>query len=580
MRLKKLFSKVFFSYLFIIIVTIIILLIFSLSSLRKYDISISKEYLHNFAKIISASIYEDLEVADYEEIAAFINLISEDSKVRITVIDSTGNVIADSKYKPAGMDNHNFRSEIIRSRNNEYGTSVRFSKTLKKYMVYVAIQLKHNNQILGYVRTSYFQSEINSIFAEIKHNVLLFAFIILAFLLTVSFIFTKRITNPINKIIETAKEVTSGNMNVKLVSKKKDEIGNLVHNFNQMIQRLKHSISEIKNQKNEIHSIVEAFSEALWVIDSDYRIQTYNESFLEFTNTDKCKNKSYKEVIENLDLIVLINKIFEGDKDNSSKEITLDDKSYYLSTSRIKHNNNIVFLLTDITELREVKIMKKDFVANASHELKTPLTSIKGFIETLKDEITEENHLYYLNVIKRNINRLINITKDIMTLNSLESKQSLEIEKIVIREVIENVRQCLSNRLAEKGIDLLINNKNNIKIEADRYRIEQVIYNLVLNAIKYSRGSEIGVEFFSDEDKCVIKINDNGIGIPADKLPRLFERFYVIDSSHSRRMGGTGLGLSIVKHIIKLHNGSIFVKSKIGQGTTFTIILPQKYENR
>ena len=145
MRLKKLFSKVFFSYLFIIIVTIIILLIFSLSSLRKYDISISKEYLHNFAKIISASIYEDLEVADYEEIAAFINLISEDSKVRITVIDSTGNVIADSKYKPAGMDNHNFRSEIIRSRNNEYGTSVRFSKTLKKYMVYVSIQLKHNN---------------------------------------------------------------------------------------------------------------------------------------------------------------------------------------------------------------------------------------------------------------------------------------------------------------------------------------------------------------------------------------------------------------------------------------------------
>lgn len=581
MRLKKLFTKVFLNQLFIIIITIIILLVFLLSAIKRHDLNVSQNYLKNSVQLVAKSVVEDLKSKNFDQIYEYVQQLSDKSQIRITIMDEDGNVIADSEKNPHKMDNHNFRAEIIEARKSDYGSSVRYSHTLKRNMIYVAKKITSDDKIIGYVRTSYFQAKLNSLFEQIKKDILIFTIIIFLLLFVVAYFFTKRITSPINRIIEVAQQVASGNLNVQLFSQKRDEIGHLIYNFNNMISTLRESIADIKNQKNKIRSIVEAISEALWVIDEDDKIQVYNSSFLQLCNRDKIIGKNYEDVLDNKNLCDYIHRILQNKDKSFSKEIELDAKQYYLSSTKMDKTKNTVFLLSDITELQKVRIIKKDFVANASHELKTPLTSIKGFIETLEDEITDDSHKSYLSIIKRNIDRLVNITQDIITLNSLESQNKLQIEDVDLAEIVENVKQSLCKKINQEETQVNVKIRENRTIQADQYRMEQVFYNLIYNAIKYAKSKKIDVEIIFEEKFCKIDVRDYGVGIPVHLQSRLFERFFVVDASRSRQLGGTGLGLSIVKHIIKKHKGTIEVNSQKGKGTTFSITLPiSHYANK
>jgi len=257
-------------------------------------------------------------------------------------------------------------------------------------------------------------------------------------------------------------------------------------------------------------------------------------------------------------------------------EIRLSGRTCMVNTAQIAELNALVMTFLDITEVKNTERMKRDFVVNVSHELRTPLTAIKGFVETLQEESATEEQQRYLAIISRHTDRLINIVKDIMVLSSLEHEQELELEEVNVKGIAEQVKKIYIDRLKEKNLSLDIEAEHGPLIaRIDPFKLEQVFINLIDNALKYTETGGITVQMERAQAGLVIRIADTGIGIAPMHLPKLFERFYVVDKSRSRRVGGTGLGLSIVKHIVLLHKGTITVTSTPGAGTTFTITLPQ-----
>jgi len=254
----------------------------------------------------------------------------------------------------------------------------------------------------------------------------------------------------------------------------------------------------------------------------------------------------------------------------------LHDRIFLCSATFLKSGEEVVVVFHDITQVKNIEKIKKDFVVNVSHELRTPLTAIKGFVETLEEEVDGKIQ-HYIDIIKRHTDRLINIVRDLLLLSELEEKGvTLEIEEVNVKNTVERIIPLFEQRLREKNLTLNLKVEGNLPpIKADPFKLEQMFMNLMDNAVKYTEkgGVFISVKKVREQKVC-IEIQDTGIGIPKEHLPRIFERFYVVDKSRSRSFGGTGLGLSIVRHIVLLHNGSIDVESSPGSGTTFSITLP------
>jgi len=245
------------------------------------------------------------------------------------------------------------------------------------------------------------------------------------------------------------------------------------------------------------------------------------------------------------------------------------------SVTPLKGGEEIVSIFHDMTEMKDIEKIKRDFVINVSHELRTPLTAIKGYTETLRKEVDTGPAKKYLEIVERNTNRLINIVNDLLLFSSLEEKPTLELEEIELSGFLGNVIKIFDQKLKDKRLPLAVDVKENIPtIKADAFKLEQMLVNLLDNAIKYTDHGEIAISASVRENRVQIQVRDTGIGIPKENIPRVFERFYVVDKSRSRKSGGTGLGLSIVKHIVLLHKGTINIESTLGSGTSVTVTLP------
>jgi two-component system phosphate regulon sensor histidine kinase PhoR len=257
-------------------------------------------------------------------------------------------------------------------------------------------------------------------------------------------------------------------------------------------------------------------------------------------------------------------------------ELELNNRIFLYSATFCSNNKDIVVTLHDITKIKNLEKTKKDFATNVSHELRTPLTAIKGFVETLQEANNDEENVHYLDIISRHTDRVIRIVNDLLLLSKLEgTPDNLELEKVNLNILMENILKIFEQSLEEKNLALKFNTDNNLPIiQADPFKLEQVFINLIDNAIKYTERGEIVITLSRNNETVIIEIQDTGICIPQEHLSRIFERFYVVDSSRSRKLGGTGLGLSIVKHIVNLHNGKIDVKNIPGSGTNFIVTLP------
>jgi two-component system phosphate regulon sensor histidine kinase PhoR len=350
----------------------------------------------------------------------------------------------------------------------------------------------------------------------------------------------------------------------------RDEFQPLADKFNQMAAQLAASLAQIRRQKTELETILASMPHGLLVVDEQGRIKLSNKSLRRIAETDELDEHFYWEIFREAEFGALLKQAAQT-RQNHFGELAKNDRYYAVIVAPLAENS-LVVLLQDNTETRELERIKRDFVANAAHELRTPLTAIKGFAETLEDEV-QFGQKHYVEVIKKNTERLISIVRDILTLSELETGRALEKEKINLQILLADLQNIFAARLQEKGLAFSIIEETPVEISGDIFKLQQVFINLLDNAVKYTEKGGVTIRLAKTKTCAVVSVEDTGSGIPSAEQNRIFERFYVVDRSRSRALGGTGLGLSIVKHIVLLHNGEITVESS-PRGSKFTVALP------
>ncbi len=571
---RSFFSKIFIGYLLIIFALSSLILVLSLNTIRDFYRDTLTAHLKTLGYTLTPEVVELLGTGRANQLDDFIKKLGSRIHTRVTIIATDGTVLADSDENPKSMENHSRRPEVAEALQGNTGKSVRFSSTADRDMLYVAVPIETDGKIAGVIRTSLFLKDIDNLLTRLNYHVAWISLAVVLIALLGALFISNGIVQPIKNLTSAARKVASGDFSVRVFLKSKDELRDLADNFNRMNEEMQSVFTELSKQKEELSGIIHSLQEGLLVVDKQGRIIRANESFQRLAGDQPVEGKLYWEAMRNPQLAELLMKA-GTEKRNFMEEVTLGDRIFICSVTPLKGGEEIVSIFHDVTEIKEIEKIKKDFVTNVSHELRTPLTAIKGYAETLRKEVDTAQGKRYLEIVERNTNRLINIVSDLLLLSSLEEKTTLELEDVNLGGFLENVIRIFDQKLQDKGLSLAVDVKPNLPtIKADAFKLEQMLMNLLDNAIKYTDHGEIAISAGVQENQVRIQVRDTGIGIPKENIPRIFERFYVVDKSRSRKSGGTGLGLSIVKHIVLLHKGTINIESALGKGTSVTVTLP------
>ncbi|MGO4547117.1 two-component system histidine kinase PnpS [Paenibacillus sp. 2TAB23] len=529
------------------------------------------------------------------EISQLHNYYSKEAKelkrytgARVTFIRNDGAVLGDSDGDPADMDNHLDRTEVKEALNAGTGRAIRASDTIKQNMMYVAIPVKVvPNQAPDVIRLAMSLKEVDESINQL--TLLLFAGLLVLFLIAalISYRLALSLTRPLEQITRVAKRIKNMDYKARVKVTKQDEIGELGNAINAMADSLQVQMTRIQQNENQLESVLDNMINGIVMIDRSGKIVLMNrraEEVLGFSARELV-GRHYAEAKQQYELSQMIQ---EG---LNSKEHLREEITFYFPEERLLELNlvpihpegnefsGVLLVLQDVSAIRRLERMRSEFVANVSHELKTPITAVKGFAETLLGGAVndEETARSFLQIIYDESDRLNRLIGDILELSKIESRRvPLVFSPVEVDTFVDKSITLLESEAARKRIELSVNVEPGLYVEADEDRLRQIIMNLLSNGINYTpEGGRVAlmVEGIGD-DYIRIQISDSGIGIPKKDLPRIFERFYRVDKARSRSSGGTGLGLSIVKHLVELHKGTISVTSAVGVGSTFTIELP------
>jgi two-component system phosphate regulon sensor histidine kinase PhoR len=536
------------------------------------------------ADLVAAS--EDASPAGLE---ARLRRLGTDTQVRLTVIGSGGTVLADSEEDPARMDNHADRPEIASARERGFGTSTRYSHTLRVDMMYVALPIRRDGALLGFARAALPLTAIDQRLAHARATVLLGAAIAIAAGTLLGFIFARRLIRPLLAVTRAAEAIANGNYDLEVRPESKDEIGKLVHAFNRMAEHLRERMDTITKDRNQVLAILAGMVEGVVAVDREGRVVHLNEvaGSLLHVSPQASLGRPIREVTQVPAVVEMLSGT-SADGATLTRELRLPerpkDRIIEVRASPLRDARSepagSVIVLHDITELRRLEQVRRDFVASVSHELKTPLTAIRGLIETLIDDpdMTAETHRRFLGKVRDQTARLSNLVTDLLTLSRVESEEgAVERERLDLREPVGESARALGPAGEAKGLTLETQMPAApVAVLGDREALRQIVDNLLDNAIKYTpAGGRIWLRIRPEADSVVVEVEDSGCGIEPQHQDRIFERFYRVDKARSRELGGTGLGLSIVKHFALALGGQVSVASVPGQGSTFRVRLPR-----
>jgi two-component system, OmpR family, phosphate regulon sensor histidine kinase PhoR len=591
MKIRSFKLKLIFSYVFIILLSFGFIAFFLDKNLEGNSLNNIRTSLTNQAYLVENQLTaENLNNEDIAHLEPLIATLSGKIKCRITVINNQGRVLADSEKSQKEIpqiENHLYRPEVRMALANTVGIDTRYSSTLKIDMLYVALPIiKENKEIIGVVRLGLPLESVERTLNEIRKIVLLGLIFALVLAFVLGSIIAAQTIKPINRMIQVSRKFSEGDFSRRVLQTSKDEIGELAVTLNKMAQGLEDKVKEIKAQNQKLAAIFNSMIEGIIVVDKLSSIISVNPTIENIFNVSKkeVEGKIFLEVIRNNDISEVISSVLKDGKP-LSVEINLVlpvRKIFEVNAAPIFDNNTVngcLVVIHDITEIRKLETIRSDFVANVSHELKTPLTSIKGFVETLLEGALDdkENNRIFLKIIQDHTERLNSLVEDLLSLSHLESKEiTLNKKSFNLRLQLEEVILGVKSQLKKMSIEIKNELPASISINADKNRIEQVLTNLIDNAIKFNKEKGF-IRIYCQEvnEKIKVFVEDSGIGIPEKDIPRIFERFYRVDKARSRELGGTGLGLSIVKHIVELHSGSVGVESTEGLCSKFWFILPK-----
>ena len=568
--MKSVLAKLFGIYVITTALLIFVIFYFSFDEIRNNTIQNLNVQINHLNRAVSVQTIPYLKSEDYQSLDSLVKVIGKNSESRITIILPDGKVVADNEKNPSTMENHSDRAEIIDAQSKGTGESMRYSYTVHQKMLYNAVRIMSEDKLIGFSRVSLPIHNMDDMYSGIMIKIITITSVVFLISLILLYLFSRYISGNINRLVEASNKIAAGDFDSKVYLNTRDELRTLGNNFNNMSGKLKDLFTEVNKKQEEITSIIKSIQDGIIVIDMNGRVVLCNENFRKYFDLQEIKNNYYWVLVRDLNFQKLIKKI-QNTKESRVTEIQHHGNYYLASGSWNDMKKEVVVIVYDINDMKRLEQVKKDFIVNVSHELKTPLTAIKGFVETLQDEANNEQK-YYLNIIERQTQRLIYIVQDLLLLSKLENPEtSLQLKDVDIAAVCDNIFKLFKSKAIEKKISMVRNIPENAILRADEYMIEQVLINLIENALKFTNFGSITVGFKFADDRPVLTVTDTGSGIPREHLPRIFERFYTVDKSHTKTISGTGLGLSIVKHIVNLHGGEIICDSTVGKGTTFTI---------
>ncbi|MDF2718960.1 MAG: histidine kinase, partial [Paenibacillus sp.] len=536
----------------------------------------------------SVQQYERRNNAFFTEQAQYLK---QYANARVTFIAADGTVLGDSDLDPKQMDNHSSREEIREAAVNEAGYSKRYSDSTGGNMLYVAMAVRNGPDAIGYLRLSMGLEEIETTVRNLWWGLLGGLLVVFIIAGLISYRVAYQMTRPIEKITRVARQITKMNYKSRVYLRNRDEIGELGQAINTMADSLQQQMHRILENESQLSGVLDNMVSGVVMVDEEGRIVLLNrsaEEILGFVSKDLI-GKKYDSAKHPYELIQMIKECIDRG------EHIRDEIMFYFPEERILEVNlvpmkavedewlGMVIVLHDITAIRRLEKVRSEFVANVSHELKTPIAAVKGFAETLlagamNDAETAKSFLQIIYDESERLNRLIG---DILELSKVESKRiPLQFSPVHLSSFVGKTLDMMRSSADKKEIELEMQVDEELYMEADEDRLRQIMFNLLSNGINYTPdGGKVKIEVEEvpaegEVEKIRVVISDTGIGIPKKDLPRIFERFYRVDKARSRSSGGTGLGLSIVKHLVDLHKGTIRVESELGLGSRFILELP------
>ncbi len=510
------------------------------------------------------------------------------TQTRVTAVLPTGAVIGDSDEDPRTMENHASRSEIAEALKGQIATSIRFSLTTRKMLMYQAVPIEGDGAVLGVVRAALPLSTIEWSARNIARQIAIG--ILLAALLSalVAWYAARRISRPLDDMRQTAERLAEGDLQARMPMPADKEMSILAGTMNHMAGQLAERMETISRQAEQLRAVLSSMVEGVLAVDIDGRILDINPAAAHLLGIapDRARGRSVHETLRQVDLQTFIVATLQADTPMESETVLYgaEERDVQLHGTALQdsagHRLGALIVLNDTSHLKRLERMRQDFVANVSHELKTPITALRGCVETLADpsRCSPEDAEQFMAMIGRQVERMSAIVEDLLSLSRLEhdaDHKRIPLAPGAICDVLQRAAQALARAAQEKNIQVTVECPQELIAPINAALLEQAVGNLIDNALKYSgEGTRVSVSGVAQEQAIEIRIADQGPGIERRHLGRIFERFYRVDRARSRALGGTGLGLAIVKHIVLAHDGTVTVDSAPGRGSTFTIRLP------
>jgi two-component system, OmpR family, phosphate regulon sensor histidine kinase PhoR len=589
MRRRRLFWQLFPATLLIALAALAVVALDATTSLRQFYLDRTAEDLESRARLAEDQIVPLLAAGKYAEIDALCKELGKRSSTRFTVILPNGKVVGDTEKSPQEMDNHAARREVSEALDKGVGSSLRPSDTLKQDLRYVAVSVRQDGRTLGVVRAAVSLAAIDGALAGIRLHILIASALVAVVLAAASLIIARRSVKPLEELRQHAEWFARGDLTHRLPAGGTEEIGGLAETLNQMAAELHDKLAEVVRQRNERDTILSSMVEGVLAIDADEHVLSMNAAAARLLGADsgRAEGRSLPEIIRSIDLHKLVAAVFatrqpvEGDVVLRNPDLCFLRVHGTVLRDGPAARAGALLVIHDITELKRLENVRRDFVANVSHELKTPVTAIQGYVETLLDGPMNDSQQRekFLTIVAKHTDRLHAILEDLLMLARVEQEGEKRENLLAagpLRPVLEAALVDCRSKAEEKRMRLTVNCPAEQELTMNASLLEQAVVNLLENAIAYSsQGGSVEVDCVENEREVEIRVRDYGCGIAREHLPRLFERFYRVDKSRSRDSGGTGLGLAIVKHIMQLHGGRATVESTPGVGSTFSLVLPK-----
>jgi two-component system phosphate regulon sensor histidine kinase PhoR len=588
---RRLLWKVLPGYVLLVAVCIFGVLGYAFRSVREFYHSHVGRDLEARARLVRRQVGGQIAAGQGEELRRVTRELGRLSGARVTLIDRGGEVLGDSERDPTRMENHANRPEVKQALAGELGRSTRYSSTIRADMMYVAVGVRDGGPVQGVVRTSTPLTEVEGALAAIWRGVWLGGLGLTFLAAVVSALLVRRVSGPLRAIAGGAERFADGDLKHKVAVPDTEEMAELADSLNRMAAQLDERLRAVTLERNEREAILASMVEGVVAVDREERVISLNQAARDMLGAGEgaVEGRALQEAARNVLLERFVRHVLDEDEPVEGEIVLHNGKERYVlargASLRDEGGRRIgaVIVLHDVTQMRRLEDVRRDFVANVSHELRTPVTAIQGFVETLRERAAGDPQKTerFLDIISRQAGRLNQIIEDLLALSRIEREAGLGPPELVLTHLEDLLSAAIADcqvTAREHDVTVELECSEDLTVEVSPQLLEQAVANLLDNAIKYSEpGGRVRVSADRAEEEAVVRVADTGCGIPAEHLPRIFERFYRVDKGRSRKLGGTGLGLAIVKHIAQAHGGRASVESTVGEGSVFSIHLPVRH---